>query len=147
MELRAQLAQPNGNKVPMNYLSQEQTTQIEQLLRERQRVLRSEIREGLLKSGEAHHNDMAGMVSDAGDESVANMLEDLEIAEVERDVRELREVKGALARISRDDFGGCADCGEAIGYPRLKASPAAFRCYACQERRERSYAHEGTPKL
>jgi len=131
----------------MNYLSQEQTTQIEQLLRERQRVLRSEIREGLLKSGEAHHNDMAGMVSDAGDESVANMLEDLEIAEVERDVRELREVEGALARISRDDFGGCADCGEAIGYPRLKASPAAFRCYACQERRERSYAHEGTPKL
>ena len=34
----------------MTYLSQEQTTQIGQLLRERRRVLRNEIREGLLKS-------------------------------------------------------------------------------------------------
>jgi len=131
----------------MSYLSQEQTMQIGQLLRERRRTLRNEIREGLLKSGEAHHNDMAGMVSDAGDESVANMLEDVEIAEVERDLRELREVEGALARIDRSDFGGCADCGESIGYSRLKASPAAIRCHACQERRERSYAHEGTPTL
>ena len=131
----------------MRYLSPEQTTQIGQLLRERRRALRNEIREGLLKSGEAHHKDMAGMVSDAGDESVANMLEDLEIAEVERDVRELREVEGALARISRDDFGACADCGEPIGFPRLKANPPAVRCRPCQERRERGYAHEGTPTL
>ncbi|HET9405548.1 MAG TPA: TraR/DksA family transcriptional regulator [Burkholderiales bacterium] len=131
----------------MTYLSQEQTTQIGQLLRERRRVLRNEIREGLLKSGEAHHKDFAGMVSDAGDESVANMLEDLEIAEVERDVRELREVENALARISRGDFGACADCGEPIGFPRLKANPAAVRCHPCQERRERGSAHERTPTL
>lgn len=131
----------------MSYLSREQTTQIGQLLRERRRALRSEIREGLLKSGKAHHRDMAGMVSDAGDESVANMLEDVEIAEVERDVRELREVEGALARIGRDDFSACADCGEPIGFPRLKAYPSAVRCHPCQERREHGFAHESTPTL
>lgn len=131
----------------MSYLSQEQTTQIGQLLRERRRTLRNEIREGLLKSGEAHHIDIAGMVPDAGDESVTNMLEAVEIAEVERDVRELREVEDALARIDRSDFGSCADCDEAIGYSRLKVSPAAVRCHVCQERRERSYAHVGTPTL
>jgi DnaK suppressor protein len=131
----------------MSYLSQEQTTQVGRLLRERQRVLRNEIRDGLLKSGEANHKDMAGMVSDAGDDSVANMLEDIELAEVERDIRELREVENALARMARADFGACADCGEPVGFPRLKASPAAVRCLACQGRHEQGYAHGGTPKL
>jgi len=131
----------------MSHLTQEQITQIGQLLRERRRALRSEIRDGLLRSGEAHHKDMAGMVSDAGDESVANMLEDLGIAEVERDVRELREIEGALARIAGEGFGACVDCGEPIGYARLKAQPAAVRCIACQERHERVYAHGGTPSL
>lgn len=46
-------------------------------MRERERTLRAEIREGLLRSGEAHHKDIAGMVSDAGDESVANRLADV----------------------------------------------------------------------
>jgi RNA polymerase-binding protein DksA len=131
----------------MSHLNREQTVQIEKLLRERERVLRNEVREGLLRSGQAHHKDMAGMVSDAGDESVANMLEDLELAEVDRDVLELREVEDALARINRDDFGACADCGEPIGYGRLRAQPAATRCLACQGRRERGHAHPGTPSL
>lgn len=131
----------------MSHLAHEQTAQIEQGLRERERTLRAEIREGLLRSGEAHHKDIAGMVSDAGDESVANLLADVDIAAVDRDVRELREVESALARVARDDFGACADCGEPIGYPRLKASPTAVRCHACQGRHERGYAHPETPSL
>lgn len=131
----------------MSHLDQEQITHIGQLLRARRRVLCKEIREGLLKSGAAHHKDMAGMVSDAGDESVANMLEDLEIAEVERDVHELREVEGALAQIARNAFGICTECGEPIGFSRLKAYPSAVRCHPCQERRERGFAHGGTPTL
>ena len=131
----------------MSTLTQAQITQIAQVLRARQRTLRNEIREGLLRSGEAHHKDMAGMVSDAGDESVANMLEDLEIAEVERDVRELREVEAALARLTSETFGACADCGEPIGFARLLANPAAARCITCQARHEREYAHGGTPKM
>jgi len=146
VSLRA-AARATGNGVAMGHLSQQQVTQIGQLLRERRRVLREEIRQGLVKSGAAHHKDMAGMVSDAGDESVANMLEDLELADVERDVRELRAVEDALSRLARPDFGDCADCGEPIGLARLLAWPAAARCVACQARHERGYAHEGTPKL
>ena len=131
----------------MSYLTHEQTAQIERALRERERTLRAEIREGLLRSDESHHKDLAGMVFDAGDEAVANMLADVDIAAIDRDVRELREVERALTQVSRDDFGACSDCGEAIGFPRLKAAPSAVRCHACQDRRERGYAHEGTPKL
>ncbi len=131
----------------MSYLTHEQIAQIEQALRQRERTLRAEIREGLLRSDEAHHKDLAGMVSDTADEAVANLLADVDIAAVDRDVRELREVERALAQVARDDFGACADCGEAIGYPRLLAIPAAVRCHACQSRRERSHVHEGTPTL
>ena len=131
----------------MSYLSQEQTTQIGQLLRARVRVLRDEIRAGLLRSDAAHHKDLAGMVSDAGDEAAANMLADVDVSAIDRDVRELREVESALARIGADGFGACGDCGEPIGYPRLVANPAAVRCHACQGRRERGYAHQATPSL
>jgi len=131
----------------MSHLTHDQTAQLMQLLRERERALRTEIREGLLRSGEESHKDLAGMVSDIGDESVANLLADLDIAAVDRDVVELREVEAALARISREDFGVCADCGDAIEFPRLKANPGAVRCHACQSRHERGFAHEGTPTL
>lgn len=131
----------------MSHLTREQAAEIEKALRARERTLRAEIREGLLRSDAAHHKDLAGMVSDAGDEAMANMLADVDVAAVDRDVRELREVEGALARIGRDDFGLCADCGEPIALARLTASPAAVRCRACQERHERKFAHEGTPTL
>lgn len=125
----------------MSQLTQDQTAQVAQLLRGRERALRAEIREGLLRSGEESHKELAGRVSDVGDESVANLLADLEIAAIDRDVNELREVEAALARISRDDFGVCIDCGEPVGFLRLKANPAAVRCHACQSRRERGYSH------
>ena len=124
----------------MNQLTQDQNAQVAKLLRERERVLRTEIREGLLRSGEEAHKELAGLVHDSGDESVANLLADLEIAAIDRDVNELREIEAALARLSRDDFGVCADCGEPIGFSRLKASPGAVRCHVCQSRRERGYA-------
>ena len=126
----------------MSHLTQDQSAQIAQLLRDRQRALREEIRQGLLRSGAAHHKDMAGMVSDAGDDSVANMLEDLELADVDRDVLELREVEAALARVGGGSFGDCADCGEPIALARLLAYPAAARCVACQERHDRGFAHK-----
>jgi RNA polymerase-binding transcription factor len=125
----------------MNQLTQDQTAQVANMLRERERVLRAEIRESLLRSGDDAHKELAGLVHDTGDESVANLLADLEFAAIDRDVNELRDIENALARLSRDGFGICADCGEPIGLPRLKANPAAVRCHACQSRRERSYAH------
>jgi RNA polymerase-binding protein DksA len=131
----------------MDDLARNEIRELERMLRDRERTLRAEIRETLLRSEHEHHKDLAGMVSDIGDESVANMLADLDIAAVDRDVGELREVENALARISEKAYGACADCGEPIGYARLKAQPAAARCVPCQERRERGYAHGSTPTL
>jgi len=48
-----------------------------------------------------------------------------------RRVQELRRIDAALARIEEDEFGWCAECGEAIEPPRLEIDPAAPRCAAC----------------
>ncbi len=61
-----------------------------------------------------------------------------EIAELERDVRELREVDAALGRLHTPDFGVCTDCGSVIPYSRLSAEPSATRCLSCQKKAERS---------
>lgn len=124
----------------MTSLARSEVKELERMLRERELALRGEIRETLLRSEHEHHKDLAGMVSDIGDESVANMLADLDIAAVDRDVEELREVENALLRLRWNAYGVCVDCGEHIGYARLKASPAAACCVACQTRRERASA-------
>jgi RNA polymerase-binding transcription factor len=131
----------------MGNLARNEVMELERMLRARERVLREEIRAALLRSEEEHYRDLAGMVSDAGDESVADMLTDIELAAVDRDVGELREVEDALARLREKTYGVCVDCGEPIDYARLKAQPAAVRCVPCQERRERGYAHDSTPTL
>jgi DnaK suppressor protein len=128
----------------MGHPARNEVMELERMLRERERALREEIRATLLRSEEEHYRDLAGMVSDAGDESVADMLTDIEIAAVDRDVGELREVESALARIREKTYGVCSDCDEFIGHARLKAQPAAARCLACQTRQERASGRHTT---
>jgi len=46
-------------------------------------------------------------------------------------------VRSALQRVEADEYGECMSCGEDIGYPRLKISPEAPLCIACQNAREK----------
>ena len=82
----------------MNRLKHSQIAHLDRALDSRARELRQEIRDLLLQSDQEHHRDLAGMVSDEGDESVANMLADLDAAFIDRHVRELREVDNARQR-------------------------------------------------
>ena len=131
----------------MVMLNSEQTEAPHRVLRDREGVLRAEIRDGLLRSDEEHYADLAGAVADVGDGAVAHLLADIEIAAVDRDVQELREIEQALVRLSDDAFGVCPDCDTAIDYRRLEAEPWALRCVDCQTRHERGFAHTRTPSL
>ena len=44
----------------------------------------------------------------------------------------LRLVGQALRAVDADEYGECRDCGEPIGYRRLKAKPEAAFCVNCQ---------------
>jgi RNA polymerase-binding transcription factor DksA len=87
------------------------------------------------------------MVGDVGDESVANLLADLDAAFIDRHVRDLREVEGARSRLAAGTYGVCVRCGQGIGYERLAVYPTAIRCFACEAQHEKTHVHEGTPTL
>ncbi len=101
----------------------------------------------LRQSGDKRYIDLAGEVHDRGDESVADELIAVENALTERHVRELREIKAAQQRLAAGKIEQCADCGDEIGIARLLANPVALRCIECQERFDRTHAHENTPQM
>ncbi|HEU0278105.1 MAG TPA: TraR/DksA family transcriptional regulator [Rhodanobacteraceae bacterium] len=57
-------------------------------------------------------------------------------AAVQRDLKEMRDILAARARIRAGVYGRCIDCGDAIAYRRLLAYPTAKRCLACQRAHE-----------
>jgi RNA polymerase-binding protein DksA len=120
---------------------------LEQKLRSRHTTLRGEIRAALLASTEERHRELAGMVHDAADDSVADLLMDVNLKGMDRDARELAAVNAALARLAQGTYGVCVDCGGDIADQRLEAQPAAARCIECETRHERQYSHERGPTL
>jgi DnaK suppressor protein len=78
---------------------------------------------------------------------LADILGDLDIAMVTRDIAELSAVEAALIRVTDGSYGTCSNCGEPIGWPRLNAQPTAERCIACQEKLEVRTGRPGHPTL
>lgn len=128
-------------------LSNEQTAEYRKRLRARRAELVEEVRRALLQSDNEHYIEMAGTVHDTGDESVADLLADLSVEDIDRHVREIREVEDALQRIATGTYGLCVDCGGAVEGERLDVYPAAVRCYACQRKHERTHDRAGGSTL
>lgn len=105
-------------------------------LLERADAVRSDIARELGKLEHEHYSELAGAITDAGEESVAHLLVDVNLAEITRDVEELRGLEAALARIGAGTYGSCDECGAEIDARRLTIMPAAARCVACQTKLE-----------
>lgn len=121
----------------MDTLTQAQIDGLAAAMEARKRRLKEEVREGLARTGHERYADALSGTTDAGDESVANLLRDVAHAEVARDIGELRDIVAAERRIATGSYGVCIDCGAPIDYRRLEAYPTAKRCRPCQEVRER----------
>ena len=109
--------------------------------------LLSETGEDVARARAENYAALAGPVTDRGDEASADLLADLGYAEVARDLRELNELKAALARIDAGTYGICATCGAEIDFGRLRAHPVATRCTACQATHERASVGASGPSL
>lgn len=131
----------------MKHISPYDLSRLRSLLDERERALREDIRRLLLESDEQHYRDLAGMVADPGDESVANLLVDLDVTFIDRHIHELREIEAARRRMAAGNYGVCVDCGGEIEIERLFAFPEAVRCARCQAQREKTYVPGGVPGL
>ncbi len=117
------------------------------LLRTRLGVLRREIREALLRADTESYGELAGRVHDAEEEALADLLTDVNLAQISRAVEEIRDIDSALRRIASRTYGGCLDCGEPIDPERLGIYPAAKRCLDCQRSHESRPAAIRPPSL
>jgi DnaK suppressor protein len=126
-------------------LSRAQLQVLERALEDRRRVLDDELRRDAERARADSYREVAGTVTDLGDEALADLITDLDNADLTRDLNELRALNAAIDRMGRgNSYGRCADCGLEIPFERLKAEPAALRCIECQSVHERT--HAGAPR-
>lgn len=121
--------------------------ELKEQLERRYSELREEIRQELIQSEDQHFIDLAGQVRDLQDESVADLLVDLDLALLDMHIAEVRDIDQALGRLTAGTYGQCADCNGVIAVDRLRAWPTAKRCQPCQARHEKQFAGHQRPSL
>lgn len=128
----------------MTALNGTQCSALTEQLEAQRKQLRADIREELLSSD---NKQLAGQVHDAGEESVSDLLVDVNVATISRHIGELREVEAALQRLQSGAYGNCEDCGDEIPFERLKAHPSAQRCVKHQELHDKQFGGEKRPSM
>ena len=112
----------------MDTPTQTHLTTLRNLLTYRLRELQADLR----AADGNRPSDTTVEVSDRKDEAARLLIEEVDVAEEERERVEIDQVQRALQRLDAGAYGDCASCGEPIPLQRLLAQPAAERCVACQ---------------
>jgi DnaK suppressor protein len=128
-------------------LSDTQRSELKKKLQSRFQELQEKVRQELRESDNAHYIELAGRVHDPEEESLADLLVDLDLAIIDLHIEEIRNIEEALMRFPKGTYGVCIDCGVDINYNRLQANPTAKRCLDCQAKHERIYAEKSHPSL
>ena len=128
-------------------LTPQQTQELQATVEKRRAALHAEVYQGLDKVRADRLEDLAGASPDPGDESVASLISDLDQADTSRDLAELHRLDAARSRIEDGSYGTCVDCGQDIGFERLRANPGAERCIDCQTQFEKTHASPTGPTL
>ena len=130
-----------------HYLTIEQRERLDGQMRGRIATLLGEIVQGLRRSTHAEAGRLADALESGDDAPAADLENALEVAALEREGAELREMLAARTRLHTPDYGVCADCGADIHYVRLEVMPTATRCVGCQSRLEHAQGAGSTPSL
>ena len=120
-------------------LQNKQLESLQAAMRARQVQLREEIRQALIKSDSEHYLQIADSVRELEDESFADLIVDVGLAEIDRDLDELRAIDAALLRMADGSYGVCEACDKPIDVKRLTLTPQALRCIDCQTIFERTH--------
>jgi len=118
-------------------LDERQLADLSTIMRSRYAALQQQVAAALHDVGDPEYAALAEQVHDFEDESMADVLQDVRLADVQRCQVEMQDIEQALARMHTGSFGKCTDCGQPISIARLIAYPTAKRCRACQAGRER----------
>lgn len=121
-------------------LSKRELESLKRQIEKRRAALQEELHADADKARGESYAELSGGVADEGDESVADLLADIDNAELSRDLTELRALEAALERMADGSYGQCIECGQNIDLERLKVEPAALRCIDCQRVYEKTFA-------
>jgi RNA polymerase-binding protein DksA len=137
-----------GKEEQIVALTKTQLAKLERTLDKQYESLLEEVRDALEHSENQQYAELIDRApADSGDQATGDALADLNLAIIDRHVREIRDIEAARLRLREGGVGTCIDCGAGIGFERLFAYPTATRCLICQQQREKTYAHEGNPTL
>ena len=128
-------------------LTAEQVQDLKALVERRRAALAREVGQDLDRVREDHLDNVVGAVPDPGDESVQSLIQELDQAEASRDLSELRTLDTARARMDEGSYGICSNCGQDIGFERLRANPGAERCIQCQTHFEKTHGTQSRTTL
>ena len=120
-------------------LTPEQTQELRATVEQRREALLAEVGHDFDKIREDRMDNLVGAVPDPG--------ADLDQADASRDIMELQMLEAARLRMKEGSYGTCVNCGQDIGFARLRANPAAERCIECQTRYEKTHAGASVSKL
>jgi len=120
-------------------LTPQQSEELKAIVEQRRAALAHELGQDFDRMRSDGLDQVVGAVPDPGDESVQSMIQDLDQAEASRDLAELRTLDAARARLDEGSYGICSNCGQDIGFERLRANPGAERCIRCQTQFEKTH--------
>ncbi|MFL6565778.1 MAG: TraR/DksA family transcriptional regulator [Burkholderiales bacterium] len=120
-------------------LTPQQSEELKAIVEQRRDTLLRELGQDLDRMRSDGLEQVVGAVPDPGDESVQSLIQDLDQAEASRDLAELRTLDAARARLHEGSYGICSNCGQDIGFERLRAYPGAERCIRCQTQFEKTH--------
>lgn len=123
----------------MSELDSGKLTELRRALEERAQVLRNELRETVQRSDQEKSQMLRDEVRDNADDSFLDLVTDVNLAEVDRDLAEFRLVSAALTRMGAGEYGRCENCGRDIAVKRLRLQ--------CQEQYEHMTNQTRTPTL
>jgi RNA polymerase-binding protein DksA len=121
------------------HLSKAALDEIKQGLLARHAQLQEEVRTALEQSGDQELQEIAGRVRDSGEDSLANLIADLNLTRINQLSDETRAIERALREIDTGGYGICNRCGQEIDPKRLKARPTAILCIECQRKQEQEF--------
>lgn len=85
------------------------------------------------------------LLQDADDDTQRNSDRAVDLAVTDHDAQALQDIDLALQKLDKDSYGICEECGCAIPEARLAHMPAARRCVACENLREKSHGTVRSP--
>ena len=87
--------------------------------------------------------DEATLFADPNDRASQESDIAIELRNRDRERKLIKKIDETIARIEKDDYGYCENCGIEIGLKRLEARPTATLCIDCKtldELREKQVA-------